>query len=151
MIQRGRVTEAKEILLECVRVNDTQHSLPHDIDQQLQLQAMTSMDTPPPPGWCSLWQGPKTIRYLICVHLCWSIYIVIYYGMLLNIRSFSREHLEINTIVAGCCEMTGTFIGLFLILKTKRKWLWTGVFNIFAGLIAYMGWLVPQDSKLFPS
>lgn len=38
---------------------------------------------------------------MVCVHLAWSIYIVTYYGMLLNIRTFSRDHLEINTVVAG--------------------------------------------------
>lgn len=42
---------------------------------------------------------------MICVHLAWSIYIVVYYGMLLNIRSFSREHLEVNTVVAGKCTV----------------------------------------------
>lgn len=67
--------------------------------------------------------------------------------MLLNIRSFSRDHLEVNTVVAGVCEIVGTFIGLALILTTTRKWLWTGIFNILAGCLAYTGWLVPGDSK----
>ena len=30
-----------------------------------------------------------------------SVYIVIYYGFLLNIRNFGRQYLEENTIVAG--------------------------------------------------
>ncbi|CAD6991768.1 unnamed protein product [Ceratitis capitata] len=145
MIQRGRVLDAKNILLQCVDVNGTQYGLPHDIDQQLQLQAQTAMDAPPPPGWWSIWKGHNVVRNLICVHLAWSVYIVVYYGMLLNIRSFSREHLEVNTAVAGLCEIIGTFIGLFLILKTTRKWLWTGLFNVVTGLIAYLGWLVPDD------
>ncbi|XP_017471462.1 PREDICTED: solute carrier family 22 member 3 [Rhagoletis zephyria] len=145
MIQRGRVLDAKNILLQCAEVNGTRYGLPHDIDQQLELQAQTAMDAPPPPGWWSIWKGDKVVRNLICVHLAWSIYIIVYYGMLLNIRSFSREHLEVNTAVAGLSEIIGTFIGLFLILKTTRKWLWTGLFNVIAGLIAYLGWLVPAD------
>ncbi|XP_013115754.1 organic cation transporter-like protein isoform X2 [Stomoxys calcitrans] len=145
MVARGRVMEAKQILIECAEYNGTRHSLPHDIDQQLELQAQTAMDAPPPAGWWSIWKGEKAIRHMVCVHLCWSIYIVVYYGMLLNIRSFSREHLQINTVIAGLSEIIGTFIGLFLILKTKRKWVWTGLFNVVAGCIAYMGWLVPQD------
>lgn len=143
MIARGRVLDAKKILLQCIDVNGTRYGLPHDIDQQLQLQAMTAMDAPPPAGWWTLWKGPKAIRHMTCVHLCWSIYIVVYYGMLLNIRTFGRDHLEINTIIAGACEIIGTFIGLFLILYTTHKWQWTGIFNIVAGCIAYLGWLVP--------
>ncbi|XP_075145197.1 organic cation transporter protein isoform X2 [Haematobia irritans] len=145
MIARGRVMEAKQILIDCADYNGTRYSLPHDIDQQLELQAQTAMDAPPPAGWWSIWKGEKAIRHMVCVHLCWSIYIVVYYGMLLNIRSFSREHLQINTVIAGISEIIGTFIGLFLILKTKRKWIWTGIFNVVAGCIAYMGWLVPHD------
>ncbi|KAM7362398.1 organic cation transporter protein isoform 2-T2 [Cochliomyia hominivorax] len=145
MVARGRVMEAKQILIECAEMNGTRYSLPHDIDQQLQLQAQTAMDAPPPASWWSIFKGEKAVRHMICVHLCWSIYIVVYYGMLLNIRSFSREHLHINTVIAGISEIIGTFIGLFLILKTTRKWIWTGLFNIIAGCIAYMGWLVPKD------
>ncbi|KAH8330893.1 hypothetical protein KR067_008691 [Drosophila pandora] len=144
LIARGRVQDAKKILLQCAEMNGTRHSLPTDIDQQLELQAQTAMDAPPPSGWWSMWKGERAVRHIICVHLAWSLYIVVYYGMLLNIRAFSREHLYINTFVAGFSEMMGTFFGLFLILKTTRKWLWTGLFNIIAGCIAYCGWLVPK-------
>ncbi|XP_034661844.1 solute carrier family 22 member 3 isoform X2 [Drosophila subobscura] len=148
LIARGRVQDAKKILLQCADVNGTRYSLPHDIDQQLELQAQTAMDAPPPSGWWSMWKGERAVRHIICVHLAWSLYIVVYYGMLLNIRSFSREHLYINTFFAGLSEMIGTFIGLFLIMKTTRKWLWTGLFNMVAGCIAYCGWLVPKPGVI---
>lgn len=77
------------------------HLVPNDLEQLLQQQAANIQNEPPPAGWWSLWKGEKAVRHMICVHLCWSIYIVVYYGMLLNIRAFSREHLEINTVVAG--------------------------------------------------
>ncbi|XP_030373750.1 solute carrier family 22 member 4 [Scaptodrosophila lebanonensis] len=144
LIARGRVQEAKAILLECAEMNGTRNSLPHDIDQQLELQSQTEIEAPPPAGWWSMWKGKNAVRHIICVHLAWSLYVPIYYGMLLNIRSFSREHLYVNTAVAGFSEMMGTFVGLFLIMKTTRKWLWTGLFNIIAGCIAYCGWLVPH-------
>ncbi|XP_001359431.4 solute carrier family 22 member 3 isoform X1 [Drosophila pseudoobscura] len=148
LIARGRVQDAKKILLQCADINGTRYSLPHDIDQQLELQAQTAMDAPPPSGWWSMWKGERAVRHMICVHLAWSLYIVVYYGMLLNIRSFSREHLYINTFFAGLSEMIGTFIGLFLIMKTTRKWLWTGLFNMIAGCIAYCGWLVPKPGVI---
>lgn len=59
------------------------------------------MAEPPPAGWWSIWQGKHAKVNMFSVHLAWSIYIVVYYGMLLNIRAFSREHLEINTVIAG--------------------------------------------------
>ncbi|KAH8307759.1 hypothetical protein KR044_012675, partial [Drosophila immigrans] len=144
MIDRGRVQDAKKILLECAEMNGTRYNLPHDIDQQLELQAQTAMDAPPPAGWWSIWKGEKAVRHMICVHLAWSLYISVYYGCLLNIRSFSREHLYINTFVAGFSEMLGTFFGLYLIMNTTRKWLWAGIFNILAGFFAWCCWLVPK-------
>lgn len=48
--------------------------------------------------------------------------------------------------ISGSCEIIGTFCGLFLILYTERKWMWTGIFNIIAGFIAYTAWLIPLDS-----
>ncbi|XP_060645981.1 solute carrier family 22 member 3 isoform X2 [Drosophila nasuta] len=144
MIERGRVQDAKKILLECTEMNGTRYNLPHDIDQQLELQAQTAMDAPPPAGWWTIWKGEKAVRHMICVHLAWSLYISVYYGCLLNIRSFSREHLYINTFVAGFSEMLGTFFGLYLIMNTTRKWLWAGIFNILAGFFAWCCWLVPK-------
>lgn len=75
--------------------------LPSNLEYLLRQQSYNMQNQRPPAGWWSLWKGPKAIRHMICVHVCWSIYIITYYGMLLNIRSFSREHLEINTMIAG--------------------------------------------------
>lgn len=147
MIARGRIDDAKKILLECVKVNGTEHRLPQDIDKQLQYQAIQCMEAPAPASWWSIWKGERAVRHMICVHLCWSLYIVVYYGMLLNIRSFSREHLEINTAIAGASELIGTFIGLFFILKTTRKWVWTGLFNIVAAGIAFSAWIIPEEPE----
>lgn len=81
--------------------NEKMHIVPSDLDHLLQQQAMNVQSEPKPAGWWSLWKGPRAVRHMICVHLAWSIYIVVYYGMLLNIRAFSREHLDINTMIAG--------------------------------------------------
>lgn len=43
--------------------------------------------------------------------------------------------------------MIGAFTGLFFIMFTKRKWLWTGLFNVFAGLAAFSAWWIPVDGK----
>ncbi|XP_055377585.1 solute carrier family 22 member 3 isoform X2 [Condylostylus longicornis] len=147
LLQRGRLHEAREILIQCIEINGTQDSLPLDIDHQLKQQSIDLINAPPPAGWWTIWKGERAVLHMICVHLAWSIYIVIYYGMLLNIRAFSREHLEVNTVIAGCSEIIGTFIGLYLILNTSIKWQATGIFNIIAGCIAYLAWIIPPEIK----
>lgn len=142
---RGRIEEVKQILVEAAQVNGNTHLLPRDLEFQLEEQANQTLDAAPPqPNWWSLFEGPRAKRHMICVHLCWSIYIITYYGMLLSIRVFGRDYLQVNTVVAGCTELTGTFIGLYLILRTERKWLYAGLFNVIAGLFALTIWWTPD-------
>lgn len=142
----------KHILVEAAKVNGTMHTLPRDLEFQLEDQANDGLDSaPPPPNWWSIFKGaPKAARHMICVHLVWSIYIITYYGMLLNIRGFGRDYLQVNTIIAGLSEITGTFIGLYLILNSSRKWLLTGILNVLAGLFAYTIWLIPPSIQGIP-
>lgn len=147
LIAHNRVNEARAILVESAAMNQRKHLLPPDLSDLLQNEAKNIQNSPPPPSWWTLWEGKRAVRHMICVHLCWSIYIIVYYGMLLNIRAYSREHLEINTIVAALCEIVGVLSGLTLILFTRRKWLYTGLFNIIAGMISYSAWLIPSNGK----
>lgn len=107
LIARGRIEEARDILIESAIVNDRKHVLPANLEYLLRQQMINVKNAPPDAGWWTLWKGRKAIRHMICVHICWAIYIITYYGMLLNIRAFSREHLEINTAIAGkfCFEI----------------------------------------------
>lgn len=82
-------------------MNDRKLFLPANLEYLLRQQVIDVQNEPPNAGWWTLWKGPKAIRHMICVHITWAIYIITYYGMLLNIRAFSREHLEINTAIAG--------------------------------------------------
>lgn len=52
-----------------------------------------------------------------------------------------------NVAVKGFSEIVGTFIGLYLILYTRRKWIWVGLLNIAAGLCTYTVWLIPSTSN----
>jgi hypothetical protein len=49
--------------------------------------------------------------------------------------------------LAGICEIIGTFIGLLLILCTRRKWLYTSIFNIVASFISLSVHFIPKDGK----
>ncbi len=46
----------------------------------------------------------------------------------------------------GFSELIGMSIGLYLILYTRRKWIWVGLLNIMAGLCTYTVWLIPPTS-----
>lgn len=52
--------------------------------------------------------------------------------------------------LTGFAEMIGVFLGLALILYTRRRWLWVGYIMTAAGLLTYMVWLVPHKSKIPP-
>lgn len=149
LLKRGRIEEAKEILLYGAKMNGNNVKFDmNELDKQLEVQAAQLMNEPKEPSIFEVWQGPIK-KDLICCHLCWSIYIIIYYGFLLNIRPFGREYLEINTVIAGICEIIGTFIGWYLIMNTTRKWFWAGVFNIITSFIALSALLIPPSGEFF--
>lgn len=54
-----------------------------------------------------------------------------------------------NFFCIGLSEIIGTFIGFYLIMFTKNKWFWAGLFNIIGGLVAYVAWLIPPEGKYF--
>lgn len=68
--------------------------------------------------------------------------------MILNIRAYGRDHLSINTIAIGFSEITGVMIGMYLILYTRRRWLWSGCLSISSGILAYFTWLIPSNRML---
>lgn len=119
----------------------------NELDKLLEVQSNQLKNEPKEPSYWSVWKGPNVKKNLICCHLCWSIYIIIYYGFLLNIRPFGREYLEINTVIAGICEIIGTFIGWYLIMNSSHKWFWSGVFNIITSFISLSALLIPKSGE----
>ncbi len=107
----------------------------------------------PGPSICvqfrNLWKGTYIWkRNLACVHFAISCYIVCYFGMLLNAKSFGRDRLQINTMLMGVAEICGIFIGTYFIMNKGRcKWRYTAVFNLVAVVISMCAWLVPPTSK----
>lgn len=93
--------EAKEILLEAARINGKTDFSESELEKQLHIQSAAVMDAPPEPSYWEMWRGEGVAKNLIAVHWSWSVYIVIYYGFLLNIRNFGVDYLEENTIICG--------------------------------------------------
>lgn len=104
---------------------------------------------PPQANWCSIWDGKPRKRYLLAVHYAWSVYVLLFNSMVLNIRAYGRDHLGINTIAIAFSEIVGVFIAMYLILYTRRRWLWSGILSITSGVLAYFTWLIPETRNIF--
>lgn len=144
LLKHGRVREAKMYLLDAARCNGTEDCISSDFDQQLKTFSEVAVEQPDPDPWWSIWDKGFS-KNLVCVHTAWAVFYTVYYAALVNITAFGREHIQINTVIAGASEMFGCFVGLFLIMYTKHKWLWTGLFNVFGGLVAFTAWWIPPN------
>lgn len=150
LLKHGKVNEAKEILLYAAKVNGKTDFTEEDLDKQLHALSETMREDPPEPRCLSIWKGPTGVkRKLFAAHIGWSIFLMLHFGLLLHVRAMGRDYLEVNTVLAGISEIIGTFIGLYLILKTTRKWLWTSLLNIATSFIAISAVFVPDTVQPF--
>lgn len=99
LLKKGRIEDAKEVLLEAARINGKTDFSISDLEKRLTIQAEDMKNAPKGPSYWQVWSGQY--KNLACVHLAWSVYIVIYYGFLLNIRNFGVYFLVENTIICG--------------------------------------------------
>lgn len=44
-------------------------------------------------------------------------------------------------------EVSGVALAVYLIMYTKKKWLWAGLLSITAGLFANIVWIIPPTRK----
>lgn len=150
LLKHGRVEEAKQVLLDAAKVNGKKDFDVFDLEKQLQRLADTMRNDPPESTLLSIWKSSAVVRRkLFAAHIGWSIYLMLHFGLLLHVRPMGRDFLEINTIFTGMSEIVGTFIGLYLILHTTRKWLWASLFNIVTSVIALAAVLVPDTVPPF--
>lgn len=150
LLKHGRVDEALKVLLDAAKVNKKTDFVLEDLEKQLQVMADKMKDAPPEPRLIDIWTGPPGLkRKLFAAHICWSIFLMLYFGLLLHVRAMGRNFLEVNTVIAGVAELLGTFIGLYLILNSTRKWLWTSLLNILTSIIAFSAIFVPDSVPPF--
>ena len=150
LLKHGRVDAAKKVLLDAAKVNNKTDFTEEDLEKQLNMMANMMKCDPPEPSLLDIWKGPKGVKKkLFAAHVGWSIYLMLYFGLLLHVRAMGRDYLEVNTVIAGLSEIIGTFIGLYLILNTTRKWLWASLLNIFTSIIAVTAIFVPNSVPPF--
>lgn len=107
-----------------------------------------SAANPPESNWCSIWNGKPGKIYILAIHYAWSVYVLNFNCVILNIRAYGRDHLSMNTVAIGFSEILGVFIGIYFVLYTSRRWLWAGISGIGCGCLAYFTWLIPETRKL---
>lgn len=105
---------------------------------------------PPQANWCTIWDGKPSKIFILAVHYAWSVYVLNFNCVVLNIRAYGRDHLSINTVAIGFSEIIGVFIGIYFVLYTSRRWLWAGLSGIASGFLAYFTWFIPQTREQTP-
>lgn len=150
LLKHGRIEDALDVLKDAARVNGKTDYSEDDLYKKLVELAETMRSDPPEPTMSSIWKVPFTIKLrLFIAHIGWSIFLMLYYASLLNVRAMGRKYLEVNTVIAGLSEIIGTFIGLGLILRTGRKWTYMSQFNIAISLITYSANYLPHTFPPF--
>lgn len=148
LLAHGQINAAKDCLFYAMRVNKRSSRLPANFDSFLQLEAAASSKAPKPDNWQSLWSSKTQIILMFALHTAWAVDVTNYNGMLLNIRVFGREYLIINTIVCGICEICGVLTAWFIVMHFQNhKFLCSGLFNIFAGMLSFLGFAFPSSRK----
>lgn len=69
LIQRNRIEEAKQVLLEAARVNGKTDFSIGTLEKQLQIQAAELLKAPKEPSYWEMWRGQS--KNLVAVHLAW--------------------------------------------------------------------------------
>lgn len=150
LIKHGKVNEALKVLLTAAKVNNKKDFSKDELDRELRSMAIQTENDPPELSWWSIWKGGFAIkRKLFVAHIGWSVFLMLYFAYLLHVRAMGRIYLPVNTVIAGISEIVGTFIGLYLILNTTRKWLWTSLLNIAASFVAFSANFVPDTIPPF--
>lgn len=146
LLKHGKVEEAKKILLCAAKVNGKKDFVEEELEIKLTELSNKMKAAPPEPTLLSIWKGPEGIkRKLFAAHIGWSVFLMLHFSLLLHVRAMGRRYLEVNTVFAGVSEIIGTFVGLYLILNTTKKWLWTSLLNIFTSMVALSAIFIPDS------
>ncbi|XP_055850560.1 solute carrier family 22 member 3 [Episyrphus balteatus] len=142
LAKHGKYDEALQELLESATINNK--NIPVDLEEQLR-EYGSFIKHDKSLSYLCIWDETTNWKYVLALHWAWVWASFLYNSMILAIRQFGVDHIHINTVTMGFAEMVGVILGLFLILYTKRHWLWAGISMISTGLLAYLIWLIPSN------
>lgn len=122
--------------------------IPANLSYHLQLQANALVNEPPPARWFDLWRSSTmtTIR-LFSVHVAFTCFTIMYFGMVLNMPNYGRENLPSSARIIAVSEIIGCCIGYFLAVKSNMKFLYSGIFNLVGAGLAFSMWYWREYGK----
>ncbi|XP_064547827.1 solute carrier family 22 member 1 [Drosophila montana] len=144
LLRQQRVEPALRLLLESATHNN--RMVPLTLDVKLTIYA-SELAAKQRSSYCQIWDKETKRRQLVYIHLIWGCAQVLYNIILLMIRSLGEAQVHVNTAALGFAEMLGVFVGLYLILYTRRYWRWAGNLMIVAGFCTYLVWLLPESDR----
>jgi len=148
LLQHQRIEAALRQLLESATYNNRKVPLTLDVQLTVYANDLEQM-AKKKPGYCQIWDGETKRSQLLYIHWIWGCAMVLYNIILLMIRNLGAQQVHVNTAALGFAEMVGVFVGLYLILYTRRHWRWAGNLMIIAGLSTYLIWLLPETGKYY--
>lgn len=136
-MQNGNYETASRILIEAATMNGQTDRLRDDLYVEMREPPKMKHETVDGDKWpwFRLWCNPDTRWNMLCIHVAWGVFITNLNGLLLNTRAFSNEAVRWNVAITGCAEIVGIFTGIVFVLDARRKWLRTGLFNVFGGVV----------------
>ncbi|BFF89375.1 solute carrier family 22 member 8 [Drosophila madeirensis] len=146
LLRHQRVEAALRQLLESATYNN--RKVPLTLDVQLTAYAKDlELAAEQKRSYCRIWDGETKRSQLIYIHWIWGCAMVLYNITLLMIRNLGAAQVHVNTAALGFAEMVGVFVGLYMILYTRRHWRWAGNLMIVASLSTYLVWLLPETER----
>ncbi|CAH2047300.1 unnamed protein product, partial [Iphiclides podalirius] len=116
LISRGRIQEAKEIIVKAAKFN--KREVPDDMDK---LMILSKPDTEvEQPSVLMLFQG-ALLKRTFCLFLAWFSMTIAYYGLLLNIGNFNLGNLHVTSIILAVVEIPAIAMSIPILLKAGRR------------------------------
>lgn len=99
----------------------------------------SSIPIVPQVTWFKLWQGVPRMRYVLCIHYSFAVYILLFNSMVLNISAYGQKHIHMNTVVIGI-----QLIYVFLFVNLTILHLWQPLAKLLVWPLAYTLFFIPK-------
>ncbi|XP_013149681.1 PREDICTED: solute carrier family 22 member 4-like [Papilio polytes] len=114
LIGRGRIQEAKEIIVKAAKFNN--RTIPDDLDKMLLLSKPETEAEQP--SLFMLFKG-VLLKRTFCLFIAWFSMTIAYYGLLLNIGNFNLGNLHVTSIILAVVEIPAIAVSIPILMVGK--------------------------------
>lgn len=142
LLSHGDIAGTFKLLVQAAECCGLTANLPVNLAFKLKLQAKQLLRQQSQGNWLKGWQycSVSTTLRVFAIHVAFACFTIMYFGMVLNMPNYGRDHLPKSARCIAASEIIGCCLGYWLVTKVMRKWFWSGMFNIFGASIAYCMW-----------